>query len=115
MNYLKQILAEKKRLSEQLNDLIKDMAFTQLVQRQRDEDALIIALHNTQLSAKTKKEIYTYFKKFYNEINNMCLEDVKDDPQFSYTKGKVDGILKQEYESYGLQFHPWEERYNCEG
>lgn len=54
-------------------------------------------------------EFHNTFVKYANEIAEMTLADAKDDKTIDYTKGKVDGMLK---ELLGDKFEPWEVRYD---
>ena len=73
-------------------------------------DAAILAAHDVfQRKGEKLVEFHNAFVKYANEIAEMTLADAKDDKSIEYTKGKVDGRLK---ELLGPSFQPWEIRYD---
>lgn len=76
-------------------------------------DAAILAAHEV---FQRKGEILVQFHEAYqrrcNQIAEITITDAKDDKTIDYTKGKIDGQLK---EILGDAFVPWEERYNVFG
>lgn len=73
-------------------------------------DAAILAANEVfQRKGEKLVEFHNAFIKYANEIAEMTLADAKDDKNIDYTKGKVDGRLK---EILGEAFEPWETRYD---
>lgn len=73
-------------------------------------DAAVLAAHEVfQRKGEKLVEFHNAFIKYANEIAEMTLTDAKDDKDIDYTKGKVDGLLK---ELLGDKFQPWEVRYD---
>lgn len=73
-------------------------------------DAAILAAHDVfQRKGEKLVEFHNTFVKYANEIAEMTLADAKDDKTIDYTKGKIDGQLK---ELLGDAFEPWEVRYD---
>lgn len=72
-------------------------------------DAAVLAA-NEVFNRRGEKlvEFMQAFVKYSHEIAEMTIADSKDDKSIEYTKGKVDGMLK---ELLGDAFVPWEERY----
>lgn len=73
-------------------------------------DAAILAAHDVfHRKGDILAEFHKKFMEYSQDIAQMTLDDAKDDRHIDYTKGKVDGILK---DILGDNFVPWEERYD---
>ena len=76
------------------------------------QDAAMIAANEVlQMGPGRAKEFAMAFTEAVNDIGTMMFEDQMDDPEFVYTKARVDRRLK---EICGENFVPWEERYGQE-
>ena len=76
------------------------------------QDAAMIAANEVlQMGPGRAKEFALAFTEAVNDIGTMMFEDQMDDPEFVYTKARVDRRLK---EICGENFVPWEERYGQE-
>ena len=76
------------------------------------QDAAVIAANEVlQMGPGRAKEFALAFTEAVNDIGTMMFEDQMDDPEFVYTKARVDRRLK---EICGENFEPWEERYGQE-
>ena len=76
------------------------------------QDAAMIAANEVlQMGPGRAKEFAMAFTEAVNDIGTMMFEDQMDDPEFVYTKARVDRRLK---EICGENFQPWEERYGQE-
>ena len=76
------------------------------------QDAAMIAANEVlQMGPGRAKEFAMAFTAAVNDIGVMMFEDQMDDPEFVYTKARVDRRLK---EICGENFVPWEERYGQE-
>lgn len=99
-----------KWLAEQQRKQAATLAYHRRFTMQWCADAAIIAAHEVfQRKGEKLVEFHNAFVKYANEIAEMTLADAKDDKAIDYTKGKVDGQLK---ELLGEAFQPWEERYD---
>lgn len=73
-------------------------------------DAALLAAHEVfQRKGDILAEFNEAFVRRAMMIAEITLEDAKSDKSIDYTKGKVDGQLK---EILGEHFVPWEERYD---
>lgn len=73
-------------------------------------DAAILAAHEVfQRKGEKLSEFGRAFFKWAQMIAELTINDAKDDRTIDYTKGKVDGMLK---DLLGDDFIPWEERYD---
>lgn len=99
------------QLEKEKADLVLDIAYAQKVQKQRDIDSFYVALYDMDISSDQANGIIDRFLEAENDISVMALNDVKDDKQINYTKGKIDQILEK---IMGDKFVPWEERYICD-
>ena len=76
------------------------------------QDAAMIAANEVlQMGPGRAKEFALAFTEAINDIGVMMFDDQMDDPEFVYTKARVDRRLK---EICGENFEPWEERYGQE-
>ena len=76
------------------------------------QDAAMIAANEVlQMGPGRAKEFAMAFTAAVKDIGVMMFEDQMDDPEFVYTKARVDRRLK---EICGENFVPWEERYGQE-
>ena len=76
------------------------------------QDAAMIAANEVlQMGPGRAKEFAMAFTEAVNDIGTMMFEDQMDDPEFVYTKARVDRRLK---EICGENFEPWEVRYGQE-
>lgn len=97
-------------LARQQAQKAADIKFHRLFTMQWCADAAILAAHDVfQRKGEKLVEFHNKFVKYANEIAEMTLADAKDDKTIEYTKGKIDGQLK---ELLGEAFQPWEVRYD---
>lgn len=100
----------KNYLARQQAQKAADIKRHRLFTMQWCADAAILAAHEVfQRKGEKLVEFHNAFVKYANEIAEMTLADAKDDKTIDYTKGKVDGQLK---ELLGDKFEPWEVRYD---
>lgn len=72
-------------------------------------DAALLAAHDLfQLGPGRAAKFVVAITKYTNEIAALLVEDAKTDPDYIYTREKVDDRLKQ---ICGDDFTPWEDRY----
>ena len=89
----------------------KDLAmkYNTLINEQMNRDYAVIALNrHFGFGEKRAAEFLKTFTDVQVEYSRMMLKDHKDDKHFCYTKGKLDGELK---EILGDYFVPFEMRY----
>lgn len=79
---------------------------------QMGQDAAMIAANEVlQLGAGRAKPFCEAYIKAMNEMARMVVDDQKDDPEFVYSKAKIDEQIRAIVGDEN--FAPWEERYGC--
>jgi len=99
-----------KWLAEQQRKQAATIAYHRRFTMQWCADAAVLAAHEVfQRKGEKLVEFGEAFMRWAQKIAEITIADAKDDKHIDYTKGKVDGLLK---ELLGDKFEPWEERYN---
>ncbi len=99
-----------KWLAEQQRKQAATISYHRRFTMQWCADAAILAAHEVfQRKGEKLAEFGEAFMRWAQKIAEITISDAKDDKHIDYTKGKVDGMLK---EILGDAFTPWEERYD---
>lgn len=97
-------------LARQQAQKAQEISYHRRFTMQLCSDAALLAVHDVfKRKGKILVDFHNAFCKYAQQIAEMTINDAKDDRSIDYTKGKIDGLLK---ELLGEDFVPWEERYD---